>query len=424
VGESRGAFQARVLHGPRPFEQRHAAFEHSAGGSWRGREGLVLVHRRQTAIAVGRMHMERFVGHGTDHHEQSIHQLRIRRCSRASRIAFSQPLLKDRKIDAARQHSSSRSETRTAPSFVPGIRRSDRGVRQGGVLDAQGHGRERHRSAALARARPGAGPAEQDPRRCRSDSPLDLVQAEAEVAPRRENLIRANTTTEDAEDRLRRAHHETPPTPRSGGRASIRLRRPTGRDSVPDVDAAVASALNERIRPRARRPRSGECEDERGVPHQSEAAGRARRDVVSRQRPRRHAVPPHRRVSRHRHRDIEPQLRGRARPGIHPRLSHLELWRHRELPLGRSYEQASLARAEVERRQVGAADREPSTAGRGDGPSGGQASEEHGRTGRCRARRRKPGGAAFRRGAAALRGGTLERPSLSRRLSATCCKRR
>ena len=34
--------------------------------------------------------------------------------------------------------------------------------------------------------------------------PLDLVQAEAEVAQRRENLIRANTTAEDAEDRLRR----------------------------------------------------------------------------------------------------------------------------------------------------------------------------------------------------------------------------
>ena len=34
--------------------------------------------------------------------------------------------------------------------------------------------------------------------------PLDLVQAEAEVAQRRENLIRANTTAEDAEDHLRR----------------------------------------------------------------------------------------------------------------------------------------------------------------------------------------------------------------------------
>ena len=34
--------------------------------------------------------------------------------------------------------------------------------------------------------------------------PLDLVQAEAEVAQRRENLIRANAAAEDAEDRLRR----------------------------------------------------------------------------------------------------------------------------------------------------------------------------------------------------------------------------
>ena len=34
--------------------------------------------------------------------------------------------------------------------------------------------------------------------------PLDLVQAQAEVADRRENLIRANATAGDAEDRLRR----------------------------------------------------------------------------------------------------------------------------------------------------------------------------------------------------------------------------
>src|SRR5207249_5184047 len=34
--------------------------------------------------------------------------------------------------------------------------------------------------------------------------PLDLVQAEAEVAQRRENLIQAHTTADDAEDRLRR----------------------------------------------------------------------------------------------------------------------------------------------------------------------------------------------------------------------------
>src|SRR5205823_3226641 len=34
--------------------------------------------------------------------------------------------------------------------------------------------------------------------------PLDLVQVEAEVAQRRESLIRANAAAEDAEDRLRR----------------------------------------------------------------------------------------------------------------------------------------------------------------------------------------------------------------------------
>ena len=106
---------------------------------------------------------------------------------------------------------------------------------------------------------------------------------------------------------------------------------PADRGPLPDVDAAVANALGEPLRPRARGPRAGERDDERGVPRQPEAARRAARDVVSRQRPRRHAVPAHRRLSGRRDRHARPKFRRRARPGVHARLSDVERRRHGEL---------------------------------------------------------------------------------------------
>src|SRR5207249_10863017 len=75
--------------------------------------------------------------------------------------------------------------------------------------------------------------------------PLDLVQAEAEVAQRRENLVRANTTAEDAEDRLRRLIMN--PAETSFWRMRIDpIAEPTDRRSAPDVDVAVAAALKDR----------------------------------------------------------------------------------------------------------------------------------------------------------------------------------
>ena len=74
--------------------------------------------------------------------------------------------------------------------------------------------------------------------------PLDLVQAEAEVAQRRENLIRAETTAKDAEDRLRRLIMD--PGDANFWRASIDpVEEPSGGAS-PDVERALASALDER----------------------------------------------------------------------------------------------------------------------------------------------------------------------------------
>src|SRR6185503_7379845 len=67
----------------------------------------------------------------------------------------------------------------------------------------------------------------------------------AEVAQRRENLIRAKTTAEDAADSLRRLIMD--PADVSFWQTRIDpVEEPTGRAPVPDVDAAVAKALNER----------------------------------------------------------------------------------------------------------------------------------------------------------------------------------
>jgi outer membrane protein TolC len=74
---------------------------------------------------------------------------------------------------------------------------------------------------------------------------LDLVQAEAEVAQRREGLIRANTTAEDAEDRLRRLMMD-PGDPSFWHARIDPIEEPTATGSLPDVDAAVANALEGR----------------------------------------------------------------------------------------------------------------------------------------------------------------------------------
>ena len=120
-------------------------------------------------------------------------------------FAFSQPLLKDRKIDAARQQvivakrNRENSELRFRESVVQTVAAvkqaywtlkatiANVGVQQRSLELAQELARQN-------RIRVDAG---QVP-------PLDLVQAEAEVAQRRENLIQATATAGDAEDHLRR----------------------------------------------------------------------------------------------------------------------------------------------------------------------------------------------------------------------------
>jgi outer membrane protein TolC len=76
-------------------------------------------------------------------------------------------------------------------------------------------------------------------------APIDLVQAEAEVAQRREGLIRATTGAEDAEDALRRLIVD----PDDASFWHVRLdpiEEPSVVSPPPDVDAAVSKALGER----------------------------------------------------------------------------------------------------------------------------------------------------------------------------------
>jgi len=162
-------------------------------------------------------------------------------------LAFSQPLLRDRKMDAARQQLivARRNETISELSFHESVVQTVATVKQAywALKATLANIGVQLRSLELAeelarqnRIRVNAG---QIP-------PLDLVQAEAEVAQRRENLIRARTGDDDAEDRLRRLIMD----PADASFWAVRLEpieEPTRRDAFPDVDAAIAKASAERL---------------------------------------------------------------------------------------------------------------------------------------------------------------------------------
>jgi outer membrane protein TolC len=161
-------------------------------------------------------------------------------------IAFSQPLLKDRKIDAARQQYiiARRNQESSELRFRESVVQTVAAVKQAywtlkaTVANVVVQQRSLELAQELARQNKIRVDAGQIP-------PLDLVQAEAETAQRRENLIRANTTAEDAEDRLRRLIVD--PADASFWRVRIDpIEEPTDRGSLPDVDAAVRNALKGR----------------------------------------------------------------------------------------------------------------------------------------------------------------------------------
>jgi outer membrane protein len=160
-------------------------------------------------------------------------------------VAFSQPLLRDRSIDAARHQYivAERGKERSELRFRESVAQTVAAVKLAyWTLKASvAHVTVQQRSLDLAedlvrqnRARVEVG---QVP-------PLDLVQAEAEVAQRREALIRADTAAKDAEDRLRGLIM----APGDSAFWQVRLDpvdHPAGGAS-PDVERALASALDGR----------------------------------------------------------------------------------------------------------------------------------------------------------------------------------
>jgi outer membrane protein TolC len=161
-------------------------------------------------------------------------------------VAFSQPLLKDRATDVARhqyviaQRNLVSSELRFRESVVQTVA----AVKQAywTLKAAMANVTLQQRSLELAeelvrenRARVDVGQA----------PPIDLVQAQAEVAQRREGLIRADAAARDAEDALRRLIMD--PTETSFW--SVRLEpvsEPVASTPPADVDQAIAGAIKER----------------------------------------------------------------------------------------------------------------------------------------------------------------------------------
>ena len=161
-------------------------------------------------------------------------------------LAFSQPLLKDRQIDAARQQYTiaKRNQESSDLRFREAVVQTVAAVKQAywTLKATRANVAVQQRSLELAQEL-----ARQNKVRVDAGQipPLDLVQAEAEVAQRRESLIRAKTVADDAEDALRRLIVD--PADASFWRVRIDPEEePTAIGAPPDVDGAVAKALDER----------------------------------------------------------------------------------------------------------------------------------------------------------------------------------
>jgi outer membrane protein len=267
-------------------------------------------------------------------------------------LAFSQPLLRDRTIDAPRQQyliakrNRDSSELRFRESVVQTVatvkeaywtfkaKLANVGVQQRSLELAQ----------ELARQNTIRVDAGQIP-------PVDLVQAEAEVAQRRENVIQARTAAEDAEDHLRRLIVD--PADASFWQVSLEpVDEPAQLGSLPDVEAAVAKALDGRY-------------DLARAAHDLENAT-TNVEFLGNQR-----LPDVRLETSYRGSGLGGTefLRTGGFPGIvtgtrdrsfadalglafSPDFPSWSVGVTVSYPLGRSYEEASLARAEIERRQV------------------------------------------------------------------------
>jgi len=158
-------------------------------------------------------------------------------------FAFSQPLLKDRKMDLARQQTVvtrrnlESSELRVSESVV----QTTAAVKQAyWTLKATlANVTVQQRSLELAQELVRQNKARVD---IGQTPPLDLLQAEAEVAQRRENLIRANAAAGDAEDHLRRLIMD--PADTSFWRTRLSPSdEPVVSGVLPDVDAVASGGF-------------------------------------------------------------------------------------------------------------------------------------------------------------------------------------
>src|SRR5688572_30520109 len=161
-------------------------------------------------------------------------------------LAVSQPLLRDRKMDLARQQNIvarrdlESSELRVRESVV----QTTAAVKQAywtlkaTIANVTVQQRSLELAQELARQNKARVDVGQTP-------PLDLLQAEAEVAQRRENLILANAAVGDAEDRLRRLIMD--PSDASFWRTRLNpTDEPIIGGPLPDVDAVATGAFAER----------------------------------------------------------------------------------------------------------------------------------------------------------------------------------
>jgi outer membrane protein TolC len=161
-------------------------------------------------------------------------------------IAFSQPLLKDRTIDSARQQfiiakrNEGSSELRYRESAIQTVAAVKQAYWTLKALRANVVVQQRSLELAEELAK-------QNEARVRlgQSPPLDLVQVQAEVADRREGLIRAKTAADDGEDQLRRLIID--PSDQSFWNLGIDpVDDPPARTPLPDIEAVVAKALGER----------------------------------------------------------------------------------------------------------------------------------------------------------------------------------
>jgi outer membrane protein TolC len=266
--------------------------------------------------------------------------------------AFSQPLFRNRKIDAARvqykiaQRNHQSSDLRFRQSVVQTVAEVKHAywTLKAAIANVTVHRESLRLAEDLVREN-----------RVRVDvgqaPPLDVVQAEAEVASRRENLIRAEATAGDAEDQLRRLIMS--PTDTAFWRTSLDpIDEPEASTSAIDVDAAIETALKTRYDIALARndwqnaDTNVEFMDNQKLPDVRLEASYRSTGIGGTQLLRTGPFPG--------------TVTGSLRSGVDDVLGQMftsdyPAWSVGvtvSYPIGRSYEEAGLARAEIERRQA------------------------------------------------------------------------